>query len=98
MVTAKFANYVGRDTESHGMRVRFAYPPYPVGWVSREVLRGYVDGNDPVTGLPLMQEMVDALVQPLTDEEKNPPIAKRPKRPKSPPKANPAASPKQNKF
>ena len=81
-MTAKFANYVARDTESHGMPLRYAYPPYPVGWVSKEVLRDYVDGNDPITGKPLMQEMVDALIQPLTDEEKNPKIEKRPKRPR----------------
>lgn len=71
-----------RDTESHGMLLRYAYPPYPVGWVSQEVLRGYVEGNDPVTGKPLMQEMVDALTQPLTEEEKKPKVVKRPKRPR----------------
>ncbi len=82
VVTAKFANYVFRDSDSHGMPLRYAYPPYPVGWVSKEVLRGYVDGNDPVTGRPLMQEMVDALTQPLTDDEKNPKVIQRPKRPR----------------
>ena len=82
MVTAKFANYMERDTESHGMSLRFAYPPYPVGWVSQEVLRGYIKGDDPVTGKPLMQEMVDALTQPLTEDEKNPKVVERPKRPR----------------
>jgi hypothetical protein len=82
VVTAKFANYVTRDTENHGMLLRYAYPPYPVGWVSKEVLRGYVDGNDPITGTPLMQEMIDALTKPLADDEKNPKPAKRPKRPR----------------
>jgi hypothetical protein len=82
VVTAKFANYVARDSESSGMPVRYAYPPYPVGWMSKEVLRGYVDGDDPVTGLPLMQEMVDAITRPLTSEEKKTTIAKRPKRPR----------------
>jgi hypothetical protein len=81
-VTAKFANYVARDTESHGMPLRYAYPPYPVGWVSKQVLRGYVEGNDPISGIPLMQEIVDALTQPLTDDEKNPEAAKRPRRPR----------------
>ena len=81
-MTAKFANYVARDTGNHGMLLRYAYPPYPVGWVSKEVLHGYVEGNDPITGKPLMREMVDALVQPLTGEEKNPGIAKKPKRPR----------------
>ena len=64
------------------MPLRYAYPPYPVGWVSKEVLRGYVHGNDSITDKPLMQEMVDALIQPLSDDEKNPKIAKRPKRPR----------------
>ena len=71
-----------RDTENHGMSLRFAFPPYPVGWVSQEVLRSYIEGTDPVTGKPLMQEMVDALTKPLTEEEKNPKIIKKPKRPR----------------
>jgi len=62
------------------MTLRYAYPPYPVGWVSQEVLHGYVEGNDPITGRPLMQEMVDALTLPLTDDEKHPKVTKRPKR------------------
>jgi hypothetical protein len=73
---------VARDTESHGMSLRYAFPPYPVGWMSKETLRGYVQGDDPVTGRPLMQEMLDALTQPLTEDEKNPKVAKRPKRPR----------------
>ena len=56
------------------MPIRFAYPPYPVGWMSKEILRGYVEGDDPVTGKPLMQEMVDALTNPLTEDEKNPKV------------------------
>ena len=34
----------------HGMNLRWSFPPYPVGWVSRETLHGYVEGNDPVSG------------------------------------------------
>lgn len=82
VVTAKFADYVARDTDSHGMHLRYAYPPYPVGWVSKEVLHDYVEGDDPITGKPLMKEMVDALTRPLTDDEKNPRVVKRPKRPR----------------
>jgi hypothetical protein len=81
-VTAKFANYVARDTDSHGMLLRYAFPPYPVGWMSKETLRGYVEGDDPVTGKKLMEEMLNALTRPLTEEEKNPPVARRPKRPR----------------
>jgi hypothetical protein len=34
------------------------------------VLQQYIEGNDPVTGKPLMQEVIDALTKPVTEEEK----------------------------
>ncbi|MBP1622536.1 MAG: hypothetical protein H6Q07_556 [Acidobacteria bacterium] len=82
IVTARFADYVIRDGRSHGMNLRWTFPPYPVGWVSRETLHGYVQGNDPVTKAKLMTEIVDALTKPLTDAEKNPEIPQKPKRPR----------------
>ncbi|MEE8414013.1 MAG: hypothetical protein V3R96_05625 [Dehalococcoidales bacterium] len=82
VVTARFAEYVMRDGRSHGMNLRWSFPPYPVGWVSRQTLHDYVKGNDPVSGVPLMQEIVSALTQPLTDAEKNPEVIKGPQRPR----------------
>ena len=82
IVTARFAEYVLRDGRSHGMNLRWTFPPYPVGWVSREILHGYVHGNDPVTKVKLMTEVVDALTKPLTEDEKNPQIPVKPKRPR----------------
>ena len=60
------------------MNLRWSFPPYPVGFVSRETLQGYIKGNDPVSGAPLMDEIFFALTYPLTDAEKNPKIVKRP--------------------
>jgi hypothetical protein len=60
------------------MNLRWTFPPYPVGWVSRETLQGYIRGNDPVSGAPLMDETIFALTQPLTDAEKNYKPVKRP--------------------
>ncbi len=54
------------------MNLRFSYVPYPLVGRPREVLRKYVEGNDPVTGKPLMQEIVGALTRPLTEDERNP--------------------------
>ena len=54
------------------MRLRFGYAPYPLVGRPRDVLRGYVDGNDPVTGQPLMEQVVAALTRPLSLEEQNP--------------------------
>ncbi len=64
------------------MNLRWSFPPYPVGFVSRETLQGYIRGNDPISGAPLMDEIFFALTQPLTDAEKHPKMAKRPTRPR----------------
>ncbi len=80
MVTARFAEYVERDSRNHGMNLRFSFPPFPVVGMSQAVLRKYVEGNDPVTGKPLMQEVMDALTKPLTEQEKNAVRAPKPAR------------------
>jgi hypothetical protein len=49
---------------------RFAFVPMPVMGKSPAELRAYVDGADPVTGKPVMEEIVEALTTPLRDEEK----------------------------
>lgn len=54
------------------MRLRFTYAPYPLVGRPREVLRRYVEGDDPVTGRPLMPQIVEALTRPLTPEEEKP--------------------------
>ena len=82
MVTSRFADYIAHDSEAHGMPLRFSYPPHPVGWTPRETLRGYIDGDDPVTGRPLMRELVDALTLPLTEQERSQRPLKRPMRPR----------------
>jgi len=82
MVTARFAEYVIRDGHSHVMNLRWSFPPYPVAWVPRETLHEYVQGDDPVTGIKLMAEVIDALTKPLTEAEKNPEIPERAKRPR----------------
>lgn len=82
IVTARFADYVQRDNRSHGMLLRWSFTPYPVGWVSRETLHGYVEGKDPISGVPFMEEIIAALTQPLTEEEKTFKPVKRPARPR----------------
>ncbi|HHX73709.1 MAG TPA: hypothetical protein GX699_02245 [Firmicutes bacterium] len=82
MVTARFEQYIQNDSRNHGMFLRYVYPPHPVGFIPKERLRGYVDGNSPVTGKPLMQEVIDALTLPLTEGELNPVIEKKPRRPR----------------
>ena len=82
MATARFSDYIARDARNHGILLRFSFPPYPVVGMTRATLRKYVEGNDPTTGKPLMQELVDALTKPLTAQEKNPVRVQKPERPR----------------
>ena len=49
--------------------LRHVYVPQPVMGQSPERLRAYIDGPDAVTGRPFMEEVLDALTQPLSEEE-----------------------------
>lgn len=64
------------------MNLRFSFPPYPLVGRPREVLRKYVDGNDPVSGRPLMPQVVDALTKPLTEDELHPEAVRGTPRPR----------------
>jgi hypothetical protein len=70
MTTARFAAYIRQDSLAHGMPLRFSFPPYPVVGMPTSVLRQYIEGNDPVTRKPLMQEVIEALTKPVTVEKK----------------------------
>ncbi|HHX73711.1 MAG TPA: hypothetical protein GX699_02255 [Firmicutes bacterium] len=81
-MTARFADYVLNDNKTHGMYLRYSFPPHPVGFVPRETIREYLRGTDPVTGKPLVREIIEALTKPLTEEEKNPVLITKPKHPR----------------
>ncbi|MCC6628791.1 MAG: hypothetical protein IT340_15475 [Chloroflexi bacterium] len=50
-------------------RARTAFVPQPVMGKTARELRAYVDGNDPVTGRPFMQEVVEGLTRPLDRDD-----------------------------
>jgi hypothetical protein len=52
-----------------GIPLRYTTFPLPIAGASREQHKAYVNGNDPVTGNPVMPQVVDALIRPLTDDE-----------------------------
>jgi hypothetical protein len=64
------------------MDLRFTFVPYPLVGRPREVLRRYVEGDDPVTGRPIMEQVIEALTLPLTPKEKNPPARRGAPRPR----------------
>jgi hypothetical protein len=52
-----------------GMPLRFTVFPLPIAGMPREVHEQYVDGTDPLSGAPILDELVSALTTPLSDEE-----------------------------
>jgi hypothetical protein len=60
--------------------LRLVFTPTPVGGKTRKELDAYIAGNDPVTKVPFMQEVVDDLTRPLNDEEKKTGTVKREKK------------------
>ena len=69
--TDRFERAVRQVAYTKGMpRQRFVFVPMPVMGKSPAELRAYVDGPDPVTGRPAMQEAIDVLTRPLSEEDK----------------------------
>jgi hypothetical protein len=50
-------------------RLRQVYVPQPVVDRSAADLRAYIEGHDPVSGRPFMQEVLEGLTAPLTSED-----------------------------
>ncbi len=71
MQTDVFERAVRAVARTHGMPgQRFVFVPQPVMGKSPQELRAYIDGNDPVTGRPVMQEVIEALTTPLSEEDR----------------------------
>ena len=68
--TESFFDAVKQVAYARGIpHLRYVFVPQPVMGKSPAELRVYVDGNDPITGQPVMQEVIDALTQPLGEED-----------------------------
>ncbi len=71
MVTIAFKDLAKTNAANRGMPdERICFTPHPVWGKTDAQMYAYLEGNDPVTGKPLMKEVVDALTQPLTADEK----------------------------
>jgi hypothetical protein len=70
VVTAPFEDLVKAVAFKGGMaRERFVFVPHPVGGQSSSTLKAYVLGPDPVTERPVIDEIMEALTRPLSEEE-----------------------------
>jgi hypothetical protein len=71
MVTIAFKDLAKTNAANRGMPdERICFTPHPVWGKTDAQMYAYLEGNDPVTGKPLMKEVVDALTKPLTADEK----------------------------
>ncbi len=70
LVTEAFKELATLNAAKRGMpHIRITFTPHPVAGKTPEELHAYVEGNDPVSGKPLMREIVDALTRPLSAED-----------------------------
>ncbi len=63
--TNAFEKVVQSVTQLHGMpQARYTFVPQPVMGKTAEQLRAYVDGKSPISGRPVMQEVIEGLTRP----------------------------------
>ena len=58
--------------------MRFTFVPHPITGTSADLCRKYLQGNDPITGKPVLQEIIAALTDPLSSEDKKTGFIERP--------------------
>jgi len=70
LVTVAFKDLAKTNAAKRGMpNERICFTPHPIWGKSESEMYAYLEGNDPVTGKPLMKEVVGALTNPLTAED-----------------------------
>jgi len=70
LITKPFQDLVKENARKKGMPdLRVTYLPSPVWGKTAEQLRGYLAGNSPVSGKPVMQEIVAHLTTPVSKED-----------------------------
>ncbi|MGB7102721.1 MAG: UGSC family (seleno)protein, partial [Xanthobacteraceae bacterium] len=68
--THAFARLARASALANGMpRTRQAFVPQPVVDRTPEQLRGYIEGADPISKRPFVQELIEGLTGPLTDDD-----------------------------
>ena len=61
---------VKEDQRFHGVPLRFIYTPHPVVGMTPPVLRSYIEGKDPATQQTVIDEVIEALTKPVSEDER----------------------------
>jgi hypothetical protein len=73
MHTDKFDKVVRSVALVNGMPgLRQVFVPQPIMGKTAAQLRAYIDGTDPISGRPVMQEVVEGLTQPFDEKDRGP--------------------------
>jgi hypothetical protein len=73
MHTDKFDRVVRSVAEVSGMPgLRQVFVPQPIMGKTAAELRAYIDGRDPITGRPVMQEVIEGLTRPPAEADVEP--------------------------
>lgn len=67
--TYEFAGFMSDDLKFHGVPLRVIYTPHPVAGMPPSVLRNYIEGKDPATQRVVVEEIIEALTKPVSDDE-----------------------------
>ena len=71
LITKHFKQLVDENAAKKGMpNLRVTYVPSPVWGKTQEQLREYLEGDSPVTGNNVMQEIISHLTRPLSMEDR----------------------------
>jgi len=57
---------------------RFTFVPHPITGIPAELCKKYLLGNDPITGKPVLDEIIDAITRPLSAEDARGGVIERP--------------------
>src|SRR5579872_683010 len=70
IITRAYVDLAKSTAAQRGMpTLRIVYTPHPVWGKTTEQLKEMVNGPDPVTGKPMMEEIIADLTTPLTPED-----------------------------
>lgn len=83
IVTTRFVELASTTAYKKGIpHLRISYTPHPITDVPADICRKYLEGNDPHTGKPLLEEIISAITKPLAPEDTKRGFVKREPRPK----------------
>jgi hypothetical protein len=81
IITRRFQELVTAIAFKKGIpNMRMVYTPHPVTDRPAALRRKYLEGKDPITGNPILEEIVAGLTKPLSDEDKQTGFLPRPPR------------------